>query len=49
MTPIFLPSGLHGEQCEINPSIIPLNPGWFYRDFPIGLLVGGWANPSEKW
>ena len=31
------------EQCEINPSIIPFNPGWFRTGFPV---LGLWNNPQ---
>ena len=31
------------EQCEINPSTIPFNPGWFRMGFPV---LGLWNNPQ---
>ena len=33
--------GIPSEQCEINPSIIPLNPGWF-----IGIPLLDYCNPQ---
>ena len=36
------------EQCEINPSIIPLNPGWFgwfFGGFPVQL---DYSHPQQK-